>query len=283
MSVSETRSGRDGFRESAAAVVGCYLPILPGFQSRTHEPSMHTPMPPAAAKGSGPAHLVLGAGLIDGGTTVTGIGSAVADADEAVVDADVVVVAGVSTWPGAGASTAAGVPDCVGADGADAPPTDPIFMPGGYQPPFAQVPPPSATNGSGVVQPPDTGAGLGVEVGAGTGAGDGDTIVGGNQPPLMQTPPPIATNGSGVRQELDVGVGVGAGCTGAGATDGEGSSGNCQPPFTHRPPPNETNGSGVRQGVEVWAGVGLVTGAGDGVGVGTGDGLGVGAGADAEF
>src|SRR5262249_36516965 len=50
-------------------------------------------------------------------------------------------------------------------------------------------PPPSATNGSGVMQPPGVGAG-----GGGVGVG---TMPGGNHPPFTHVPPPKATKGSG--------------------------------------------------------------------------------------
>lgn len=42
-------------------------------------------------------------------------------------------------------------------DNIDAPDEElePGIIPGGYQPPLKHVPPPSTTNGSGVVQPPD--------------------------------------------------------------------------------------------------------------------------------
>src|SRR5262245_8383955 len=80
-------------------------------------------------------------------------------------------------------------------------------MPGGSQPPFEHVPPPIATNGSGVVQPPEFGGG-------------GGAIPGGSQPPFEHVPPPIATNGSGIVQLSCCAEIVGN-----------------QEPFTHWPPP----------------------------------------------
>jgi hypothetical protein len=62
-------------------------------------------MPPAAANGSGPMHLAFGV-VVDGVTTVTGIGSGVAD--DAVVDVDIVEAPGVIDEPGVGVGTGAG-------------------------------------------------------------------------------------------------------------------------------------------------------------------------------
>jgi hypothetical protein len=60
-------------------------------------------------------------------------------------------------------------------------------MPGGSQPPFEHVPPPSAANGSGVLQPP---------VGAGAPDPVDGAKPGGNHCPFEQMPPPSDANGS---------------------------------------------------------------------------------------
>jgi hypothetical protein len=89
-----------------------HSPDLPGFHSSTHVPSMQTPMPPAAANGSGPPHFV----LVDavGGAVTIGIGSGTATDDEAVADADSVegvavdgFAAGVGTGVTSGAAAGA--------------------------------------------------------------------------------------------------------------------------------------------------------------------------------
>jgi len=113
------------------------------------------------------------------------------------------------------------------------PPPFGTTAPGGNQPPFQHVPPPSETNGSGVAHVLLTTGAVGARVGTGAGLGaafpPGGTIPGGSQPPFQHTPPPIVANGSGVAQvpPLDggagtgVGVGVGGGVgAGAGADAG---------------------------------------------------------------
>jgi len=118
-----------------------------------------------------------------------------------------------------------------------------ITLPGGNHPPLTHVPPPSATNGSGVWQVDEVGAGGGVAAG-------GAPIPGGSQPPFTHVPPPIAVNGSGVAHpDGDVGGGVGGG----GELPGGGvplppadvMPGGSHPPFRHVPPPIAANGSGV--------------------------------------
>jgi hypothetical protein len=65
-----------------------------------------------------------------------------------------------------------------------------MAIPGGSHPPFWHVPPPSAANGSDIVQAvlpddgTDAGAGLGVGVGAGAVPPPGIGMPGGSHPPL---------------------------------------------------------------------------------------------------
>src|SRR5690349_17818035 len=102
------------------------------------------------------------------------------------------------------------------------------------------VPPPMATNGSGMVQ-------VALDVTLTLGAGDetiaaaaivGLLIVPGIHPPLTHVPPPIEANGSGVVQERadDVNVGVVGVAEGAGAGVNVESAG-IHPPLTQTPPP----------------------------------------------
>lgn len=97
----------------------------------------------------------------------------------------------------------------------------------GIQPPFTQIPPPIAANGSGVVQEP--GAGV-----------DGGTVeTGDTQLPLTHVPPPSARNGSAVPPH-----------------DAAGCPGGSHPPFTHAQP---APGAGLAQ-LGGATGVGIVGG-----------------------
>ena len=90
--------------------------------------------------------------------------------------------------------------------------------PGGSHPPFTHVPPPSTTNGSGVVQPPAPDA-----------------------PPEVpdDVPPDVDPDDPDDPDELELGA----------------SPGGSHPPFTHVPPPSTTNGSGDVQAARDTGGV----------------------------
>lgn len=155
--------------------------------------------------------------------------------------------------------------------------TTDVFYCFGIHPPFTQRPPPIDTNGSGIVQPPNVGAGV-PEVDVPLDDEDAGVIDTwpGIQPPFTHVPPPMLTKGSGmVQPAFDVVEDVTT--TVVEVVDVEDVDDDdvdvvgalipagIHPPLTQLPPPIAMNGSGVEQvlGDDVDGGSGSVTGSED--------------------